>query len=291
MVENVKDHAASIRQRLLNLSRSDGIVFEVVLVNYGLERLIYRLSISQYRDQFVLKGGMLVVFWTKDPNRVTRDADFLGYGDSSTDHLKSLFTEIMNIESADGLEFDTENLTAEEIKEDQEYGGVRLTTIVYLGSTQIPVTIDVGFGDAVTDNNYEIDFPSLLDFPTTTIRAYSPATVVAEKFQAMIALGLVNSRMKDYYDLWIMNESDLIEPNELDLAIRATFDRRGTIIPKETPVGLSQAFVNDARKSQQWSAYIRSVGIQDLELRTVVESIWSYLGPACSRLVDTGSES
>lgn len=287
MVKTIKDQAASIRQRLLNLSRSDGIVFQVVLINFGLERLIYRLSVSQYRDQFVLKGGMLVTFWTQDPNRVTRDADFLGYGDPDMDHLKSLFTEIMNIESEDGLKYDTANLTAEAIKEDQEYAGVRLRTIAYLGTTQIHVTIDIGFGDAVTDNNYEIDFPSLLDFPTSTIRAYSPATVVAEKFQAMVVLGLANSRMKDYYDLWAMNEVTLIEPNELDLAIRATFERRNTKIPKETPVGLSEEFINDQQKSQQWTAYIESVGSEDLKLQTVVDSIWSYLGPACVRLTRT----
>jgi len=165
MVKAIKDQAASIRQRPLNLSRSDRIVFEVVLINYGLERLIYRLSVSQYREQFVLKGGMLVTLWTQDPNRVTRDADFLGHGDPDMDHLKSLFTEI-------------------------------------------------------------IDFPSLLDFPTSTIRAYSPATVVAEKFRAMVALGLANSRMKDYYDLWAMNELTLIEPNEFISILIGIFAKR-----------------------------------------------------------------
>lgn len=155
MVKAIKDQAASIRQRLLSLSRSDGIVFEVVLINYGLERLIYRLSVSQYREKFVLKGGMLVALWTQDPNRVTRDADFLGYADPDMGHLKSLFTEIMNIESEDGLNFDTGNMAAEAIKEGQEYAGVRLRTIAYLGKTQIHITIDIGFGDVVTDDGYE----------------------------------------------------------------------------------------------------------------------------------------
>lgn len=287
MAKSPKALAASIRQRLLNLSRKQGRVFDVVLVTYGLERLIYRLSISKHRDNFVLKGGMLVILWTADEKRVTRDADFLGHGEVSEDHLKSVFTEFLSLASDDGLVFDTDALTAQAIKEEQEYGSVRLKTIAHLGKTRIPITVDIGFGDAMTERDYTIEYPSLLEMTTANVRAYPPATVVAEKFQAIVALGLANSRMKDYYDLWAINNAQVIEPEALDAAIQATFERRDTAIPKEVPIGLSNEFVGDAQKAQQWGAYVASVDIDGLSLDSVVKMIWSHVGPACERLANT----
>jgi hypothetical protein len=276
--------AASVRQRLLNLSREEGRVFDVVLVTYGLERLIYRLSVSEYRNSFILKGGMLVTLWTADEKRFTRDADFLGHGELSEDHLMAVFTEVMNIEVDDGLVFDARALAASPIREDQEYGGVRLKTVAYIGRTRIPITVDIGFGDAVVDSGFTIDYPSLLDMPSANIRAYPPATVIAEKFQAIVNLGLANGRMKDYYDLWAIPGAKAIEPAELDAAIRATFERRGTDIPGEPPVGLTPEFVNDEQKTAQWAAYTASIDLEGLSLDAVVETIWSYIGPACQRL-------
>jgi len=287
MVKTPKNLTASIRQRLLDLSRREGRVFDVVLVTYGLERLIFRMSISDYRDQFILKGGMLVTHWIEDESRVTRDVDFLGYGDASEGHLKTVFSKLLSLEANDGLVFDVDGLTAETIKEDQEYGGIRLKTIAYLGKTRIPITIDIGFGDAMTDRDYTIDYPSLLDMPPASIRAYPPATVVAEKFHAIVALGLVNSRMKDYYDLWAIHNAQSLKASELDAAIQATFERRGTDIPREMPIGLSDDFVNDEQKVRQWGAYIASIDREGLLLGTVVEVIRSYTGPACERLTST----
>jgi len=287
MAKAPKNLTASIRQRLLDLSRRENRVFDVVLVTYGLERLIFRLSISDYRDQFVLKGGMLVTHWIEDESRVTRDVDFLGYGDASEAHLKTVFSKLMSLEANDGLVFDVDGLTAGAIKEDQEYGGIRLKTIAYLGKTRIPITIDIGFGDAMTDQDYSIDYPSLLDMPPASIRAYPPATVVAEKFQAIVALGLVNSRMKDYYDLWAIHNTRSLKAKELDAAIHATFECRGTDIPREIPIGLSDDFINDEQKVRQWGAYIASINREGLTLRTVVEAIRSYTVPACERLTST----
>lgn len=284
MAETPRDMAASVRQRLLNLSRDEGRVFDVVLVTYGLERLIYRLSVSDHRNSFILKGGMLVTLWTADKSRVTRDADFLGHGESTEDHLKAAFADILSTEADDGIVFDTDALVASPIREDQEYGGMRLKTTAYIGKTRIPITVDIGFGDAITDSSYTIDYPSLLDMPTANIRAYPPATVVAEKFQAIVNLGLANGRMKDYYDLWAIPNAMEIEPAELDAAIRATFERRGTDIPGEPPVGLSSEFINDGQKAAQWAAYAASIDLDSLSLDTVVETIWSYIGPACERL-------
>lgn len=284
MADPPVNRAASIRQRLLNLARSEGRVFEVVLVRFALERLIYRLSISEHRDRFILKGGMLVTVWIDDPNRETRDADFLGRGDTSVDSLVAALTAIMDIPADDGLRFDTGALTVAAIREEMEYGGFRLRTSAYLERTRIPVTIDIGFGDALPTAADSLDYPTLLDMPVPRVRTYPPTAVIAEKFQAMVALGVANGRMKDYYDLWAIPRSLLIADAELDAAIRATFERRRTAIPRERPPGLSAAMFGDEAKQRQWRAYAASIELEAVTLDSVVDAIWSLVGPSCARL-------
>lgn len=284
MVNRPNNSPASVRQRLLNIARDQGRVFDVVLVTYGLERLLYRLSISKHRDSFVLKGGMLVTLWIGNENRVTRDADFLGYGDASPEHLIATFSQILSPPADDGLMFDVDHLTAQALREEQQYGGIRLRTVARLGSTRIPITIDIGFGDAMTPTNYVVEYPSLLDMPAAKIRAYPPATVVAEKFHAIVALGLINSRMKDYYDLSVILKTLSIAEQDIDDAILKTFERRKTAIPTKTPVGLTSRFSVDPMKVQQWAAYMMSMGIENLALESATTSIWAILGPACERL-------
>ena len=194
---------------------------------------------------------MLVTAWIDDDNRVTRDADFLGYGDANPDKLVADFRAIMQIEGDDGLVFDADALVATAIREEMEYGGVRLKTAAYLERTRIPVTIDIGFGDALADAAQQLDYPTLLDLPVPHIRSYPPATVIAEKFQAMVALGVLNGRMKDYYDLWAIPRNLEIASENLDVAIRATFERRGTPIPTERPPGLSAEMMEDETKHRQ----------------------------------------
>ena len=275
--------AASVRQRLLNLARSEQRVFDVVLVAFGLERLIYRLSVSTYRDRFVLKGGMLVTLWTVDPGRFTRDVDFLAFGDDDDSSLRAAFVDILAIDGGDGLVFDAAQIVTEPIREDQVYGGRRLKTKAYLGKTEIPITIDLGFGDALGDPKFEIQYDSLLDFDPATIRAYSPATVIAEKFQAVVNLGLANSRMKDFYDLWAVPKAVEIDPEELARTLHATFERRQTDIPTECPAGLSQAFARDPAKITQWAAYSESTELEAIPLEDVSASIWNWIAPACRR--------
>lgn len=276
-----KDIAASIRQRLLNLARDEGQAFDVVLVAFGLERLVYRLSISDYRDRFVLKGGMLVTLWTADTGRFTRDIDFLAFGSDEETELRAAFSAILAIDGGDGLTYDAANLNAVAIREDQIYGGMRLRTDAYLGRTRIPITVDLGFGDALADPSFEIEYGSLLDFPTASIRAYSPATVIAEKFQAVVALGLVNSRMKDLYDLWTLPKAVDISAKDLADAIRGTFTRRETAIPTTCPVGLSVEFAADPGRMAQWEAYSSGTTLEGKPLCDVTDEIWSWLEPAC----------
>ncbi|HBR82914.1 MAG: nucleotidyl transferase AbiEii/AbiGii toxin family protein [Qipengyuania citrea] len=276
--------ARSVKDRLLNFAREKDRVFDVVLVRFALERLLYRLSISGHRDRFVLKGGMLVTVWLEDDNRVTRDADFLGHGDESTEQLVEDFREIMSIAVEDGIEFDGEALSATAIREEIEYGGVRLKTFAYMEKTKILVTIDVGFGDALADASQQLEYPTLLDLPSPQVRSYPPETVIAEKFQAMVALGVANGRMKDFYDLWAIPKSLEIGDKELDAAILATFERRETQVPKDRPPGLSSEMTENPDKQRQWAAYTASIELEKVSLSEVAEAIWSLVGPACKRI-------
>ena len=283
MADKPKNIAASVRARLLNLARAEGQAFDVVLVAFGLERFIYRLSVSAHRDRFVLKGGMLVTLWTKDSGRFTRDIDFLSFGSEDETTLKKSIAEILAVDAGDGLVFDDASLTAAPIRDDQVYGGMRLKTNAYLEKTRIPITIDVGFGDALENPDYTLDYGSLLDFPSASVRAYSPETVIAEKFQAVVALGIINGRMKDYYDLWALPKAVDLELDDLQASIEKTFDRRQTEVPRERPPGLSLEFAIDATKSAQWIAYSEATEIEGMSLAQVVDDIWTMLEPICAR--------
>jgi predicted nucleotidyltransferase component of viral defense system len=280
MAKSQTNIAASVRQRLLNLARAEGRVFQTILVAFGLERLIYRLSKSAHRDKFVLKGGMLVTLWITDPGRFTRDVDFLAFGEATEAALTSIFTEILKLDAGDGLKYSLDTITTTDIREDQVYGGKRLRTVAYLGKTEIPITIDLGFGDALPDPHYEIEYGSILDFEPARIRAYSPATVIAEKFQAVVALGLINGRMKDLYDLWTIPKVIEIDQTDLRAAIAATFERRNTPLPTEAPQGLSAAFSEDPAKARQWLTYADGTDLKGVPLGKVVTNIWEYLRAA-----------
>ena len=282
MVKPPRDIAASVRARLLNLSREQEQDFQRVLVSYGLERLLYRLSISDHRERYILKGGMLVTLWTIDPGRFTQDIDFLAFGHDDEERLQADFTEILGGDADDGLVFDIGALTAAPIRDDKVYGGMRLKTTAYLKTTQIPIVIDLGFGDAITAPDYEIDYGSLLDMPSATVRAYSPETVIAEKFQAVIALGIVNSRMKDFYDLYAIPRAVEVSQDALSKAIQSTFMRRETDIPSERPMGFSNAFSQDPIRQTQWSAYSAETGVAGMTLEEICGDIWAHLEPVCA---------
>ncbi|WP_028745788.1 nucleotidyl transferase AbiEii/AbiGii toxin family protein [Rhizobium mesoamericanum] len=284
MAREIRNRAASIKQQLSNLARREGRIFEVVLVRYALERLLFRLSVSDKADRYILKGGMLVTLWLDGDNRETRDVDFLGYGQADGETLTSIFADIMAAQYDDGLVFEVGGLQAEVIREEMEYNGVRLRTVALLERTRIPVTIDIGFGDALTGTEMT-SFPSLLGMESPCIRSYPPAVVIAEKFQAMVQLGVINGRMKDYFDLWAIPQVVSIPDRELDAAIRATFERRRTPIPSARPPGLSSIFFEDTGKQAQWRNYARSIQVTGLTLDEVTDAIWNLVGPCCSRLL------
>ncbi len=246
---------------------------ELLLTRYTLERLLHRLGLSPHRERFVLKGAMLLATWFDEPHRATRDVDLLGFGDPSHDALLSVFREVMAIEADDGVSFDLKRLAIEPIREEVEYGGSRLRTTAALAGARIPITVDIGFGDAVEPGIDDVDLPVLLDMPSPHLRAYPPETVIAEKFHAMVALGRANSRMKDYYDVWMLTRTFDLEPARLRQAVAATFARRGTAVPATVPDGLTDAFAEDPSKRRQWDAFARNLSGQAPDLAVVVHEL------------------
>jgi predicted nucleotidyltransferase component of viral defense system len=285
MADSPTNMAASIKDRLLTLARAEGRSFDIFLVRFALERLLFRLSQSQYRDRYVLKGGMLVTGWLDHGNRETRDIDFLGFGESDGDAIKAIFAKIMTIECDDGLRFDTDALTTTTIREDIEYGGIRLRTTAYLEQTRIPITLDIAFGDALYDGPQDIAHPSLLGMEQPIIASYPPEAVIAEKFHAVVALGLANGRMKDFYDLWAVPKSIAISSQALEKAIGATFDRREMLVPTQRPIGLSSTMASDPATARRWKAYMASLDLPPPDFQTVLDEIWEMLSPACATLV------
>jgi predicted nucleotidyltransferase component of viral defense system len=272
--------AASIRQRLLNLARARKEDFGLVLTKYGLERVLYRISQSKYRESFVLKGALLFELWTKQRYRPTRDADFLARGESNPERFVEVFQQIceMHVED-DGLRFDANTVTVERITEDADYEGVRVKFVGYLEKARIPIQIDLGFGDVITPGAVEAEIPSMLDLPRAKLQTYPRETVVAEKFEAMVNLGLANSRMKDFYDLLSLSREFPFEGKMLSEAIQNTFARRGTQLPVGTPVAFTPEFFEDADKKKQWAAFCNKnrVFVAEISLESVCREIAAFL--------------
>jgi predicted nucleotidyltransferase component of viral defense system len=284
MAEPLTNIAASVRARLLNLARETQRPLDQLLTRYALERLLYRLSLSPYRDRYALKGALLVTTWFDSPHRPTRDVDFLGFGDPSIDVLLSRFREIAANPADDGLTYDAASLAAQPIREDQHYGGIRLRTTAALAGARIPIVIDIGFGDATEPGLQEIDLPVLLGMPAPHLLAYPPETVIAEKFEAMVKLGLANSRLKDYYDVWALLATRELDRERLASAIGATFQRRGTDLPTDTPDALTAAFAANGAYKAQWLAFTRNVEREAPPLDTVVAQLEAWLMPVVRRL-------
>ena len=219
-----KNLPASVRQKLANLARERNVDFGLILVKYGLERILFRLSRSRHRDVFILKGALLFELWTEQRYRPTRDADFLAHGDNAPERFAHIFRELCVLEvDEDGLRFDAETIEAERISEDGEYEGVRVTFVAYLERAKIPIQIDIGFGDIVTPAPSEANYPTLLEFPGPRLLAYPKETVIAEKLEALVKLGIANTRMKDFYDLEVLSRTFAFEGKTLVQAIQNTY--------------------------------------------------------------------
>jgi hypothetical protein len=280
--KNPSDVAASVRQRLLNIAKDQGEDFQLVLTRFVLERLLYRLGCSEFREQFILKGAMLFSLWGGTPHRTTRDIDLLGFGESAVTRLVQVFRDIcLTRVEEDGVVFLPESFRGIEIREDQEYDGVRITLEARLGKALIPVQAVIGFGDAITPAADYAEYPTTLDFPAPYLRIYPRETVVAEKLQAMVYLGMANSRMKDFYDIGIMGKAFSFEGEILAKAIKATFKQRKTALSDVLPLAFTAEFSEDAGKQTQWRAFIKRNQLTpaDQSLPAVVAEIREFLHP------------
>lgn len=274
--------ATTARSLLRNRARDRGEDFQRVLVRYGLERMLYRLSIGKHANEFILKGAMLFTLWSDDvTHRPTKDADLLGYGDPAPARLASVFEAVCNqeVDVDDGLDFDASSVKVEPIRADAVYDGVRILLVALLGKAKVKIQVDVGFGDAITPGPVRVQYPTLLDQPAPDIRAYPPATAVAEKIEAMVSLGMSNSRMKDFFDVAWCAEHLEFDGTELATAIRATFERRGTALPEEPPIALTSDFAEDDTKVAQWNAFVRKLQLTARNLTDVVQVVTAFLLP------------
>jgi predicted nucleotidyltransferase component of viral defense system len=268
--------------RLAQRRAKTGEDFNVLLVRFALERLLYRLACSRHREQFVLKGAMLFALWEPTLHRVTRDLDLLGFGHPSADRLAEIFREFCRMDvEVDGVDFDPHSVTCEDIRAQDEYAGIRVKLRASIGKAMIPLQVDVGFGDALLVMPEEVTFPVLLGMAAPKLRAYSRETVVAEKLEALVELGMLNSRFKDYFDLHYLALNFSFEGRLLAEAIAGTFQRRGTPFPRGLPVGLTPAFARDPAKVQGWSAFWRKIGQRTPppHLESVIQFLVEFLEP------------
>jgi len=279
MRKPVQNIGASVRARLLNLAKERNQPFELLLIRYTLERLLYRLSTSKHRERFALKSAMLMRQWLDDPHRPTRDLDLLGFGDSDPELTLKIFRELCAVKADDAVVFDVDGLVVDRVRDESGYSGLRLKTYATVDGARVRVVIDIGYGDATEPGLNDIELPVLLDQPAPNLRAYPYETVIAEKFQAMVVLGLANSRLKDFYDIWILAQTYAFKDDRLAQAIAATFARRKTEIPTERPDGLTSAFASDPTKQQQWAGFVEEVAVNPGPLVDVVEALASFLLP------------
>lgn len=254
----LRNTAASVRDRLLNVTSESGQDYNALLTRYGIERLLYRLAASKYRSQFILKGAMLFAAWQHLPHRVTKDVDLLGFGESSPAALKAVFAEICSeaVED-DGVVFDPDSVRAEPIRDEEAYVGVRLTLKGTLGSARLHVQVDIGYGDGFAVEPVMLTIPSLVGMPAPEVRAYRMETSIAEKFEAAVTLGLLNTRMKDYFDLWHLAKSFAFDGQAVSDSIRSTFGRRGKALPQDVPAGFTESFWGDSSRQAMWNSFCR----------------------------------
>jgi predicted nucleotidyltransferase component of viral defense system len=277
----VSNVGASVRQRLLNLRDKTGEDFNALLTQFAIERFLYRLSRSSLADRFVLKGAMLFRVWSGSLHRPTKDVDLLGSGEPTPASVTSMIREIITTAvEDDGITFDEDSVQAEEIRENDDYGGIRATFTAKLDTAVNPLQVDVGFGDAITPAAEERTYPVLVGMAAPKLRMYPVETVVAEKLEAAVKLGMINSRMKDFYDLLVIFRRFPYDEATLARAIVETFARRGTPLPQNVPPGLSDEFGSDPTANRLWRGFLTRMQLANeptdfvAVVRTVRERLW-----------------
>lgn len=281
---------ASVKSRLLTLARERREEFQSVLTRYAGERFLYRLSVSPYRERFVVKGASLFALWLGSPHRPTQDLDLLGFGSQEiTLIVKTFQTLCQQTVEADGLTFEADTVSVSTAREDEKYAGLRVTFQARLGNAKIPMQVDIGFGDAITPLAVEAEIPSLLNAPAARLLVYPRETVVAEKCEALIDLGLGNSRLKDFYDLWYLAMHFDFDSDLLCRALAAILERRGTKIPVLPPLALTPVFYEDASRARQWQAFYGKIGLSSealVSLEDCIRNLLVFLMPPLQAIQD-----
>ena len=282
MKRHVKDFGQSVRARLLAIAHDNGIQLEYVLLRYAFERFLWRLGESRFFDSFVLKGASAFAAWLGPFVRVTRDADMEAFGDPSPEHLIAAFREICSILCpGDGISFADDSFSATSIRKQGGYPGVRVAFRAEIGGAKVPMQVDVGFGDSIHPMADVGDYPALLGGCPPRIRIYPRYSVVAEKYQVMVSLDMANSRLKDFYDIWLLSERFDFDLELLKTAIAKTFARRNTALPCGIPNALTSRFSESPAKQSQWVAFLKNAGLAEngLTLQRVIERIGQFLLP------------
>lgn len=275
-----KDLAASIHQRLLNFARREKRPLNELLQYFAIERFLFRLGQTKYRTSFILKGAQMLRVWDAPAARPTMDIDLLGKVQNDIENLERIVRECCSVEVDDGVIFDSESVSGETIRKEGEYSGIRINAKGQLGRIRLHLQIDVGFGDAIIPGPVEIELPQLLDFGRPSLLAYTPESAIAEKFQAMVVLDIANTRMKDFYDIWLLSNALELNKATLGAAIRETFARRRTPLPIDTPTALTPVFTDDETKKRQWQAFLRKNRLNiNLGLDEVAEAIREFVLP------------
>ena len=285
---NTKNIAASVHQRLLNKSRESSRPFNELLQHFAIERFIYRLSKSTHADSFILKGALMFSAWTGSMSRPTMDIDFLGKIENNLELIVTVIKDVcaMEVES-DGIVFHKDTVTAARITEDADYKGARVMLRGNLGSIRLFLQIDIGFGDVIVPGPSKVKYPVLLDFPPPELNGYTRESTLAEKFQAMVKLGLLNSRMKDFYDIWFLSQMFNFKGETLVEAIEKTFEKRKTPLPKE-PTIFTPSFMRDENKQAQWQGFINKTKLGDApaSFENVIAGIKIFLQPVVASIND-----
>lgn len=283
-----KNLPASIHQRLLNIARDENRPLNELLQYYAIERFLFRLGQLPLRNQFVLKGAQMLRAWTNSPaTRPTMDVDLLAKVNNQIENLEQIVRECCDLEIEDGVVFDSESVRGETIKKDAEYKGVRVLVKGSLGKIRLNVQIDFGFGDLVVPAPVEITLPELLDLGSPHLLGYTPESSIAEKFQAIVALDVTNTRYKDFYDIWLLSRDLEFDGMVLSKALETTFKQRNNPLPGDIPNALTERFTEDENKQKQWQAFLRKNRLDDsISLKDVVEQIRNFLLPLTSTLIN-----
>jgi len=284
----IKNRAASIRAKLTNIARAEGIDFDALLLRYFQERFLYRLAISKFSDHFVLKGGLLLICLKMPKSRPTKDIDFLAEQvKNDPDELESIFRSIAQIYCDDGVKFNPASITSERIKEDADYEGIQLKIDAILGQARKKLQMDIGFGDIIVPEAKLIEFPTMLEEKPPKVKVYSLESIISEKFEAMVKLAMANSRMKDFYDVYTLSCSHKFQGNILKKAIESTFQRRRTPLP-DNPLVFRPEFHKDNGRQRQWSAFLRKSRLHDVnqEFSEIMERINAFLKPIVISIKD-----